>query len=407
MHTNQVQVVSFSKEWKTLFQKEKELLESHLNLSCGSFLHIGSTSINKCAAKPVIDILGVTKDVTQLDLIPHLFEELGYTVKGEFGMPQRRFYQKRGETSVNLHIFEDTDPEVARHLRFCRYLNHSSFRKWMYVRLKRKLAKRYPQDIMSYCLGKDRLVKKIDILAAKERVDSPLFSGERKLIWEQSELIRAVENHLYFYLIDLLRTHPQIEWVFHEKSFILRSKKLPFNRVVFPQMDRLSSDEIINILQRFVGYTKQVEVWLTPEYLSDMSSFDSVQNVETVRAYICNLKSAVSITHVERLQDLQVIKIYDSKLTMQNVKKFPAFVFSDSSPWYFIQVSGYRVMVGFFANMMGIYLFEEILSEEALESLFAWGYEKGYRKGVIYSQKELTHVGVSSLHFLKLTVTPI
>ena len=115
-----IQILPYQSSWKVSYEQEMlNLLQALSDLQI-FFYHIGSTSIPGCFAKPVIDILAVTSDVTCLDAFAKNLENLGYETLGEYGMKQRRYFRKQG--SVHLHIFEDSDPEVERHLRFCSYL---------------------------------------------------------------------------------------------------------------------------------------------------------------------------------------------------------------------------------------------------------------------------------------------
>ena len=87
--------------------------------------HIGSTSIPTCQSKPILDLLGIVSDVTDVDHDAQL-AKLGYRPVGEFGMRRRRFFIKEAAPAVNLHIFEDTDPEVDRHLPVSKLSPHPS-----------------------------------------------------------------------------------------------------------------------------------------------------------------------------------------------------------------------------------------------------------------------------------------
>jgi GrpB-like predicted nucleotidyltransferase (UPF0157 family) len=48
------------------------------------------------AAKPIIDIVPVVRDILALDQNTSGMEALGYEAKGEYGMPFRRYFQKKG-----------------------------------------------------------------------------------------------------------------------------------------------------------------------------------------------------------------------------------------------------------------------------------------------------------------------
>lgn len=85
---------SYQLEWPLQYQKEKEILKRILRDHPISFHHIGSTSIPGCLSKPIIDILGVTSDLNQIDSYSTEFEESDYRVLGEYGMKRRLFFKK-------------------------------------------------------------------------------------------------------------------------------------------------------------------------------------------------------------------------------------------------------------------------------------------------------------------------
>ncbi len=91
---------------------------------------------------------------------------LGYNCRGENGMPFRRFFQREnGIQAYNVHIWEENNAEVNRHLKFRNYLlNHPEARD-AYADLKKTSAQKYPNDILSYCLSKSDFVQDIDCKA--------------------------------------------------------------------------------------------------------------------------------------------------------------------------------------------------------------------------------------------------
>jgi GrpB-like predicted nucleotidyltransferase (UPF0157 family) len=52
--------------------------------------HIGSTSIPGIHAKPIIDMLAVARDLSQIDQRAQNMREIRYEVMGEFGIAGRR-----------------------------------------------------------------------------------------------------------------------------------------------------------------------------------------------------------------------------------------------------------------------------------------------------------------------------
>ena len=197
--TQKIKLVAFDPLWQMQYETEKDVLKYAFGEFSITFYHIGSTSIPGCSAKPIIDILGVTSDVLLVDKFNESLEDVGFIALGEYGMKQRRFFRKRMHANVNLHIFEDSDPEVARHLRFCSYLRNHPDKTNSYSNLKQELATKDSTDITRYILGKERFIKSIDYQAAKE--DTGKFwqkqSSSKKITWNQEEILAAMEANMH------------------------------------------------------------------------------------------------------------------------------------------------------------------------------------------------------------------
>jgi len=75
------------------------------------------------AAKPIIDILLVVKSLNNIDNYTKELFQLGYEAKGEYGFVGRRFFQKGGDNRTHhVHVFEEGNPEIERHVLFVEYL---------------------------------------------------------------------------------------------------------------------------------------------------------------------------------------------------------------------------------------------------------------------------------------------
>lgn len=89
-----VKVVAYDAKWPQLFEEKAKLIKSALGENCIAIHHIGSTAVLGLSAKPIIDILPVVKNILQVDQANFAMEQLGYTAKGEYGIPFRRYFQK-------------------------------------------------------------------------------------------------------------------------------------------------------------------------------------------------------------------------------------------------------------------------------------------------------------------------
>lgn len=116
-------VVDYDEMWPTLFENERTLLQMTLGKVISRVHHIGSTSVPGLSAKPVIDILIEVANLEELDSLNQAMEGVGYTVRGENGILNRRYFTKGGnQRSHHIHAFATGDAQIIKHLAFRDYL---------------------------------------------------------------------------------------------------------------------------------------------------------------------------------------------------------------------------------------------------------------------------------------------
>jgi len=163
-----VEVSSYNENWPLLFTEEAEKLKLIFGNEMVDIHHIGSTSVPGLKAKPIIDIMPVVRNIDHVDTYNQEMQDIGYQLRGENGIPGRRYFEKGGDhRSHHVHIFQNGSNEIKRHLVFRDYLKEHPNEKKMYGELKEKLAKQFPFDIDSYINGKEHLVKEIEARAWK------------------------------------------------------------------------------------------------------------------------------------------------------------------------------------------------------------------------------------------------
>ena len=186
-----VVVADYDDKWKDRYAAESARLSALLGQNLAAIWHIGSTSVEGLAAKPIIDIMAAVKSLNEVDGLADKFCGMGYEYMGEFGISGRR-YLRRGddERTEQVHIFRAYDFEnIVRHLAFREYMRTHAEGREEYASLKRKLALKYPYDIAAYCDGKEEYVRRIEKLALSLYDDSwdrlylsaRLVQGARKI----------------------------------------------------------------------------------------------------------------------------------------------------------------------------------------------------------------------------------
>lgn len=107
--------------------------------------------------------------MNKLDSFSNQFQNIGYEIMVEFGIPERRYFRKGGDHRTHqIHAFQYNNiEEIERHLAFRDYHREHPAICEQYGELKSKLAGQYPNDIDGYCDGKDEFVKCVEKEAIK------------------------------------------------------------------------------------------------------------------------------------------------------------------------------------------------------------------------------------------------
>ena len=205
-----IKVVPYDLNWPHLFEEEAERIKDALGPNCVAIHHIGSTSVSGLASKPIIDILPVVKDITMVEARFPMMLELGYEAKGEFGIPFRRYFQKgHNPRTHQVHIFEEGSSEIDRHIKFRDWMRKNEKDRDDYAALKQSLAKKYPNDIASYCNGKAEFITSIDEKAGYQGIRLVMAMEDKE--WEayanlkgdlHPQSIKEDENHFHFVMYE-------------------------------------------------------------------------------------------------------------------------------------------------------------------------------------------------------------
>lgn len=162
-----VRVVAHDPLWAQSFALERDRLRGALQGRCIAIHHIGSTAVPGLLAKPIIDIMPVVRHIGDVDSANAAMRALAYECLGEFGIAGRRYFRKGGEEhrSHQVHVYEDGDTNIERHLALRDYLREHADARASYGLLKKRLAEAFPRDIEAYMDGKDAFVKALETKA--------------------------------------------------------------------------------------------------------------------------------------------------------------------------------------------------------------------------------------------------
>ncbi|GGE59131.1 GrpB family protein [Priestia taiwanensis] len=148
-------------EWEVMFEREKEALQCIF--PSAEIHHIGSTSVKHIGyAKPIIDILLVVDDMQKAEVSCEGMKGLGYMSRGENGIAGRRYFIKGGdERTHHVHLYEDGNQQIKKHLLFKQYLQEHTDDARQYGELKFELQRRFPHNTHDYQNGKEAFVNNV------------------------------------------------------------------------------------------------------------------------------------------------------------------------------------------------------------------------------------------------------
>jgi GrpB-like predicted nucleotidyltransferase (UPF0157 family) len=161
VHGKPIELVEYDPAWPRLYDGEAEKIRAALGEQAIGLEHAGSTSVPGLAAKPIIDIVLTVPDSADEDTYVPALEAAGY----ELTIRERDWHEHRllkgTDPNVNLHVFSDGCPEIARMTAFRDHLRADQADRDLYERTKRDLARRtwtYTQD---YADAKSEVVEDI------------------------------------------------------------------------------------------------------------------------------------------------------------------------------------------------------------------------------------------------------
>ena len=160
---DKVSLSPYQNAWSKLFKEEKKRLEEVIGNDVLDIQHIGSTAVPGLSAKPILDIGVAVKSFEAAFALVSSIEELGYTYRGENGIPRRHYFVKGSpdKRTHHLHMFEKTNEEWTTHLLFRDYLRAHPEVAAAYQQLKEDLAAKHPNDRKAYTDGKHEFIQAV------------------------------------------------------------------------------------------------------------------------------------------------------------------------------------------------------------------------------------------------------
>lgn len=163
MRTKHVVVLPYDKKWKQDFEEIKKEISEVIGSLAIAIEHVGSTSVEGLAAKPIIDIDIVVKSDDIKRTIDGL-KSIGYVHEGNLGIEGREAFTYDGKEHLQMHhlyVCPEDSPELKRHLAFRDYLRRHKDARVKYGNAKLEAASLYPNDIDRYIEYKSPIIEEI------------------------------------------------------------------------------------------------------------------------------------------------------------------------------------------------------------------------------------------------------
>ena len=154
-----VVVVDYDPEWQRSFKTLHDRIWPRVNDLAESIDHVGSTSVEGLAAKPVIDLYIVVPDLEDVPVAIERLRAIGYEHRGDLGIAGREAFRAQFDVPPhNLYVCHVGSLPLKDVRAFRDYLRAHADAVRAYAELKRSLRCGFLNDIDSYVRGKTEFV---------------------------------------------------------------------------------------------------------------------------------------------------------------------------------------------------------------------------------------------------------
>jgi GrpB-like predicted nucleotidyltransferase (UPF0157 family) len=156
-----IEIVPYRPAWRVQYQNHARRILNALGVTARRIEHIGSTSVEGLAAKPIIDMLVVVLDASNEELYLPAMLAAGYEIRvREPDFEEHRMF-RTPERDVHIHVFPEGAGEIHKYLLFRDFLRQDPEARAQYEALKYDLATRDWADMNEYADAKTTLVEDI------------------------------------------------------------------------------------------------------------------------------------------------------------------------------------------------------------------------------------------------------
>jgi GrpB-like predicted nucleotidyltransferase (UPF0157 family) len=170
--SKKIVIEDYSPSWTLTFQALKSVYALHLGDLIVDIQHVGSTSVEGLAAKPVIDIDIIIDSPAHLPAISQKLALLGYDHRGNLGIADREAFKGKsdqvpldgsGRTWPKHHLYVCPADSISlkNHLALRDFLRNNSAKAKEYGELKKRLAAENPYNMDLYIARKTPFITAI------------------------------------------------------------------------------------------------------------------------------------------------------------------------------------------------------------------------------------------------------
>jgi GrpB-like predicted nucleotidyltransferase (UPF0157 family) len=158
-----VELVPYTSLWVEAFEIEKRRILGQISAFSATIEHIGSTSIEGIAAKPIIDIAVGISSYDSVETVIQKLSELGYTSRGYRSEGLGPILElKNGEDRTHcIHLLDMSNPHWDDCIFFRNILQSHNQLRDEYQNLKLVLSQKYKNERQKYTQEKNIFVDRI------------------------------------------------------------------------------------------------------------------------------------------------------------------------------------------------------------------------------------------------------
>lgn len=148
---NRIVVLPYDSIWQHLYLDESRKLKACIKEHADNMQHIGSTAVPGMHAKPIIDMMLITKSMQLFGTQHNALVNLGYKrVTPEFKDSLQYVKCMAGDRTHQLYVFPIGHEKILEMQAMTAYLKNYPSEMERYNSVKRELAKMYPFEVQAY-----------------------------------------------------------------------------------------------------------------------------------------------------------------------------------------------------------------------------------------------------------------